>query len=1096
MRSMIKIRFTAYILAFACMMIFTTNSLLAAEITAKDMVTYTRIIPKNSGNFTISQGEKSVVITFDKADKINTSALKSSLGSTVRDVKISANGRVVTFLLKDSYHVRQFEGSAGKGFDILKTKIVPKENKSKIKSITSRPDKTSKNAPLPATIEKTDEIKIVEEKKPEPSVIPVAFIEDKNGMRIVLNVPDGLDITANESVEGVNLKPSKNVTISDTKLPDYASDYIKSLSFENNTLSLIKQADSSLKQYRNGENLILELKIPQPNNQNDKKLEEEPKASAEPQTQKAANDGHENRKEELITEESPASSEPEITAPAEQAGTPVLAEIPAVSQAQASPSPAVSAELITAANAHSFTFYHGGLISVISDKDFKSVNNPFEKAPISAELFMASAVSGWPVDSKIEKDKIQIFPSAPEQSNTPELQISIKPGEDGAKLYEIRLSKRPDVLAFKHPLTGELMFAARFKNGDILSNNNIINSVGFSIIPSKYAIVIAARNEDVTVTDTDYGIIIKEPAFLHAPKTPVAVEPPPEEEKKKSTEEQIAEEDEEVDPDDWNAVMKKFNRAIGHAKGEERTALELKFVDEMIRVSFFREAKSMLESIKSLPNEYVEKLVLLNIYSDRLPEAMDLLNSISAEKSGVGEMLKFLSGKADFPDTSGFINAISAFPDDFKVRLAKRVLDQIFVTNSPENAHKFLQVLSSSNITKHDPVYFDKVSSFIKSLIAKNNADFFTAEGIWSELSKDMDDVEFRIKSRLEIIIRRIETGEMPRPDAIAKLNAIRHLCGSRDFQMKILPLIAKLSMEERQYADALNTLRYIATYSTDSDEATKAAGELSETFIRLFNQGEANQLSPLDALSLYYEFRELTPAGEQGDEMIRNLADRLVSVELLDRAATLLNHQLKYRVEGEQKAKIGARLAVINIMNAQPSIAIDAIDYSEIQGIPPELIERRKLLKSQALLELGRYDEAISNIEELKSREARNLEAQILWKAKRWDDLISKFEPELNNREDPTKVLDQSEMRDLMRIVVSYVFKNDNKSLSRLNSQYNSLIPDENFKKQLEFLAGGTETIHQENLESLAKSISNFKTFMDSVKTEVSNKSLSEAIK
>ena len=41
---------------------------------------------------------------------------------------------------------------------------------------------------------------------------------------------------------------------------------------------------------------------------------------------------------------------------------------------------------------------------------------------------------------------------------------------------------------------------------------------------------------------------------------------------------------------------------------------------------------------------------------------------------------------------------------------------------------------------------------------------------------------------------------------------------------------------------------------------------------------------------AMFYEFRELTPIGRRGDEMIRRLADRLVAVDLLDQAGELCN--------------------------------------------------------------------------------------------------------------------------------------------------------------------------------------------------------------
>ena len=84
--------------------------------------------------------------------------------------------------------------------------------------------------------------------------------------------------------------------------------------------------------------------------------------------------------------------------------------------------------------------------------------------------------------------------------------------------------------------------------------------------------------------------------------------------------------------------------------------------------------------------------------------------------------------------------------------------------------------------------------------------------------------------------------------------------------------------------------------------------------FRSLFLDGDADQMEPVRALALYYDFRELTPVGKEGDEMIRLLADRLVAVDLLDRAAQLLEHQVKFRLRREKKAQIGVRLAAIHL--------------------------------------------------------------------------------------------------------------------------------------------------------------------------------------
>ena len=86
-------------------------------------------------------------------------------------------------------------------------------------------------------------------------------------------------------------------------------------------------------------------------------------------------------------------------------------------------------------------------------------------------------------------------------------------------------------------------------------------------------------------------------------------------------------------------------------------------------------------------------------------------------------------------------------------------------------------------------------------------------------------------------------------------------------------------------------------------------------TFEALFLAGKGDALPAVDALALFYDFRELTPIGRRGDEMIRRLADRLASVDLLDQAADLLQYQVDHRLQGAARAQVATRLAVIYLM-------------------------------------------------------------------------------------------------------------------------------------------------------------------------------------
>jgi hypothetical protein len=141
----------------------------------------------------------------------------------------------------------------------------------------------------------------------------------------------------------------------------------------------------------------------------------------------------------------------------------------------------------------------------------------------------------------------------------------------------------------------------------------------------------------------------------------------------------------------------------------------------------------------------------------------------------------------------------------------------------------------------------------------------------------------------------------------------------------------------------------------------------------------------PVSAIALFEEFRELVPPGKQGDAMIQRLADRLVAVDLLDKAAALLAHQVEFRLKGVDKARVGARLAFIHLLNGGAVKAFTALRQSEVLGVPTSLQSERRLLEARTQIELGQPAEALIVLAGDSSAAADRLRAQIHWHAKEW---------------------------------------------------------------------------------------------------------------
>src|SRR3546814_17116332 len=74
--------------------------------------------------------------------------------------------------------------------------------------------------------------------------------------------------------------------------------------------------------------------------------------------------------------------------------------------------------------------------------------------------------------------------------------------------------------------------------------------------------------------------------------------------------------------------------------------------------------------------------------------------------------------------------------------------------------------------------------------------------------------------------------------------------------------------------------------------------------------------------MALYEEFRELTPAGSDGDAILRSLAGRLVALDLFEPAAAILDDLVRNRLTGPARGRAVADLALVHRLDGKPDRA------------------------------------------------------------------------------------------------------------------------------------------------------------------------------
>ncbi|HXJ03257.1 MAG TPA: hypothetical protein VNH44_18710 [Micropepsaceae bacterium] len=273
--------------------------------------------------------------------------------------------------------------------------------------------------------------------------------------------------------------------------------------------------------------------------------------------------------------------------------------------------------------------------------------------------------------------------------------------------------------------------------------------------------------------------------------------------------------------------------------------------------------------------------------------------------------------------------------------------------------------------------------------------------------------------------------------DAIKALETLRYRWRGDDLELKTLRKLGSIYFAQESWREGLTVLRIAALNFPNAELARSAQDDMRRAFADLFLAGKADKMRPVDALALFYDFIELTPIGQEGDQMIRNLSDRLVTVDLLGPAEQLLDHQVKERLEGVARAQVATRLATIYLLDHKPKEALAIINDTRQTRLPDEVNSGRRLLEARALAGLKQYEAAIDLIADDESEAAGRLRADIAWDSGDWKIAGAKAEEVLGDRYDASGALLPEERALIMRAAVAYSLGGNEAALDKLRGHY-----------------------------------------------------------
>lgn len=380
---------------------------------------------------------------------------------------------------------------------------------------------------------------------------------------------------------------------------------------------------------------------------------------------------------------------------------------------------------------------------------------------------------------------------------------------------------------------------------------------------------------------------------------------------------------------------------------------------------------------------------------------------------------------------------IDAYPHAVRMRLRVMAAEAALGAQDLDSADRYLDAARGDNPTANEASEIAVLMGYRRL----KDGDAKGAMAFWNSVVQDGRHRPSQVRARLALLDVAVARQAVTAEDAIAELERLRFAWRGDHIELALLQRLGDLYESQGRYRDSLHAFREATLAMPTSRLARDVAKRMREVFFNVMTDNTDRKLAPVSALALYEEFKELTPPGEDGDKVLSHLAERLVEIDLLPRAAELLGSLVKHRLTGERKAETGARVAEIHLLDGQPESTITVLGLSESGGLPDNLKRRRTYLRARALAHLSRYDEAMRLVASDSNPEALRLRADFLWEQANWpvaSVILAQLVPDQPRTDRP---LTESESRNVVDLAVALTLSENRDRLAKLAKSYSEVM-------------------------------------------------------
>lgn len=634
----------------------------------------------------------------------------------------------------------------------------------------------------------------------------------------------------------------------------------------------------------------------------------------------------------------------------------------------------------------------------------------------------------------------------------------------GARLFLPTINP-PEVVHYFDPVIGdELSVVPLLSAGDALTTER--RYADFTALPTAQGLVIAHTSDNLSVRTVPNGVEIGMVGGLHlSPARDTNLV-------SRNLNDRGANKGQLFDFASWRGLSEEsFTKTrqrllqnIVDVPANERDRARLELARFYFAHGFAAEALALLNYMQErLPDLFARpefralrgaSLILANnpaagLQDFTIPDLKDVVDRPLWEALAQAQLRDYAAAAPKFNATIGYIEE---FPDVLFNRFALMALESQVATDQTTRADQWLE---DWRLSKHHEAFLASAGvEYMRGVVSYSLKNSEQAVKHWRIAAASQDKL-YRTRAELALVDYDLSKGKLTAIEAAQRLEGLRFAWRGDPLEWEILRRLGLYYFQAKKYRDGFINLERARRLYPDQAGNVVLAKKLSDVFHDLYTTDMGVSMTPLEALSLYQDYRYLVTDVSVARPIMYFLTERLVAIDLLEQAEQLLQ-DLMLGSETQEKAKIGARLAGICLLDRQPVKAIAALDASQSDGLPADVQQERLLLRARALIEQGQSDAAKALLVGHDDKDGQMLLADMAWRNAQWAEAASALRRALGGAE---VSLSPEKAQLTVRAATAYALAGDQAGLQQLTKDFGAAMRLTNQSALFTVLTEGQDT-------------------------------------